>query len=182
MQVAVKMPGKVLSQVLIDEGQVMKRQQGFTLIELVAVIVLLGILAVTALPKFVNLQTDARVSVVKGFSGSLQAAAAQVYAKALVQSLEASATTTVNYDGTNTAAIAFGYPTQASIQTLVPIDTSSGVAYGAPTGSTTEIRLGYDRDGAGANTVASGSNCYASYTQSAAAGAAPVIAIVTSGC
>ncbi|MGL4750761.1 MAG: type II secretion system protein, partial [Shewanella sp.] len=38
----------------------MKRQQGFTLIELVVVIIILGILAVTAAPKFINLQSDAR--------------------------------------------------------------------------------------------------------------------------
>ena len=40
----------------------MKRQQGFTLIELVVVIIILGILAVTAAPKFINLQGDARLS------------------------------------------------------------------------------------------------------------------------
>lgn len=41
------------------------RQQGFTLIELIVVIVILGILAVTAAPKFMNLTSDANASVVK---------------------------------------------------------------------------------------------------------------------
>lgn len=44
----------------------MKKQAGFTLIELVIVIIILGILAVTAAPKFLNLQDDARTSTLKG--------------------------------------------------------------------------------------------------------------------
>ena len=46
----------------------MKRSAGFTLIELVIVIVILGILAVTAAPKFLNLQSDAKEGVLKGVS------------------------------------------------------------------------------------------------------------------
>ncbi|HAA96802.1 MAG TPA: type II secretion system protein, partial [Alteromonas macleodii] len=46
--------------------QKVSTQQGFTLIELIIVIVLLGILAVTAAPKFLNLQDDARDSVLQG--------------------------------------------------------------------------------------------------------------------
>ena len=46
------------------------RQQGFTLIELIVVIVILGILAVTAAPKFMNLTSDANASVVKSLSGA----------------------------------------------------------------------------------------------------------------
>ena len=45
------------------------RQQGFTLIELIVVIVILGILAVTAAPKFMNLTSDANASVVKSLAG-----------------------------------------------------------------------------------------------------------------
>ena len=47
-----------------------KVQQGFTLIELVVVIVILGILAATALPKFVDLTGDANKAAVKGFAGA----------------------------------------------------------------------------------------------------------------
>ncbi len=56
---------------------------GFSLIELVIVIVVLGILAVSAVPKFVGMQSDARVATLNSMKGSLKSANNMVYAKAL---------------------------------------------------------------------------------------------------
>ncbi|HLF98637.1 MAG TPA: type II secretion system protein [Methylococcaceae bacterium] len=57
-----------------------KTQRGFTLIELVVVIVILGILAVTALPKFIDLSGEASQAAVDGVAGAISSAAAVNYA------------------------------------------------------------------------------------------------------
>ncbi|GLP97384.1 type II secretion system protein [Paraferrimonas sedimenticola] len=66
----------------------MKKSAGFTLIELVVVIIILGILAVTAAPKFINLQSDARASTLQGLKGALQGANALVFSKAAISGVE----------------------------------------------------------------------------------------------
>ena len=58
----------------------MKRSAGFTLIELVIVIVILGILAVTAAPKFLNLQGDARESTLSGMKAAMESSSSLVFA------------------------------------------------------------------------------------------------------
>lgn len=63
----------------------MRNNKGFTLIELVVVIVILGILAATAAPKFMDLQKDAKTSAIHGLQGAVKSAANMAYAKSIIQ-------------------------------------------------------------------------------------------------
>ncbi|HDY7841370.1 TPA: type II secretion system protein [Vibrio vulnificus] len=88
----------------------MKRQGGFTLIELVVVIVILGILAVTAAPRFLNLQDDARAASLQGLKGAMEGAAGIVYGRAAIDGKEGDATGQAVSVGSDTVKLTWGYP------------------------------------------------------------------------
>lgn len=149
----------------------MKRQAGFTLIELVVVIVILGILAITAAPKFLNMQGDAREASLKGMKAAMQSASSMVYSKAVIKGLETSSTA-VNVANIETI---YGYPTA----------TSAGIGAALADGTSTDwavdttVTTGYALTPSNASSTLK--DCYVLYS-AATSKAVATVTVESTGC
>ena len=153
----------------------MKKQAGFTLIELVIVIIILGILAVTAAPKFLNLQDDAKKAAADGVFSGVSSAMQLVYSKSAIEGEEKAAKTDNPVPSVGSAggvvATHLGYPTAAwaGIGKAISLDGAwKGAANGKATPPTYQF-YSTDKDGNAVN----GSPCVI-YTEANSATAAVV--------
>lgn len=107
----------------------MKSQSGFTLIEMVAVIIILAIMAATALPRFANLSTEARLSSVNGLAGGLRSAVALTKAKWLVANSADLATVDMNGQTVGVISAATANPMSSTANLGIPLTdhTSNGI-------------------------------------------------------
>lgn len=160
----------------------MKKQAGFTLIELVIVIIILGILAVTAAPKFLNLQDDAKKAAADGVFSGVSSAMQLVYSKSAIEGEEKAEKTNKPAPSVESAggvvATHFGYPTatSAGIEKAISLDGAwKGVANGKAIPPTYQF-YSTDKDGNAVN----GSPCVI-YTEANSATAAVVKKGVVTG-
>lgn len=173
------------------------QEKGFTLIELVIVIIILGLLSAVAIPRFIELQPDARTATLKGLRAEMHSVMNILYPKAVLQGLDkkprvdenTKQDTVINIDGVK-IVLAYGYPAADSSKSWskLILATFTDSIFGddaqtdwyfhnnSNTEATPYIRF------MTATKKNSGDNCYLKYTEAKNATTPPVFEIVNSGC
>lgn len=161
----------------------MKNNRGFTLIELVVVIVILGVLSVTALPKFIDLSGDAREAALTQIEASVKSANQLVFVKSQMPSYATQAVANrpdlidvdLNGDGNYDLRLKDNYLDNTDIEERISLSDDFEVELDDPDFT----YIGYDLDNDG---DVEDDQCYFSYKQAQSESVPPEYDIISDGC
>jgi MSHA pilin protein MshA len=152
----------------------MNKQHGFTLIELVTTIIILGILAAFAVPRFINLTGNARAASLRGLGGSIEAASALAHSMAVAEGAATITSPTAIKMSGQPIDMKYGYPSARTSGIVAALQDMSGYQSSSPSAGKLNFVL---NDGPNTH-----GNCEVTYSEAGAPGQSADTAVFTGRC